>query len=73
MATRKKAARIVRIGVALGVNGVVMVLGVGRVDGDERKLRQILATCQRRRIARAPLSAMRSGRKTCGIRARGWR
>ena len=30
------AARVARVGVGQGVDGVVMVLGVGRVDGDER-------------------------------------
>ena len=38
-----EAAVIVRVGVGLGVDRVVVVLGVGRIDGDERQMRQILA------------------------------
>ena len=47
------AAVIVRRRVMLGVHGVVMILGVGRVDGDERHpppvFAQILAVAERRR------------------------
>ena len=37
------AAVIVRRRVMLGVHGVVMILGVGRVDGDERNAAPVLA------------------------------
>ena len=38
-----KAAGIGRVGVGLGVDGVVVVLGVRRVDGDQRQLPPVLA------------------------------
>ena len=38
-----EAAGIVRIGITLGVHGVVVVLGVGRIDGDQRQLAPVLA------------------------------
>src|SRR5580704_8006068 len=42
------AARIARIGVGHRVDGVVVILGVGRIDGDERYLAPVLA---RRRVS----------------------
>ena len=43
------AAADLGIGVGRGVDGVVVVLGVGRVDGDERDVAPVLATGKRRR------------------------
>ncbi len=37
------AAGVLLVGVGLGVDGVVMVLGVGRVDGDQRQVAEVLA------------------------------
>ena len=45
-----EAAGIVGIVIARGVHGVVMVLGVGRIDGDERQLAPILAAGKPRRL-----------------------
>ena len=42
------AAFVLRILVALGVDGVVVIAGVGRVDGDEGDFAQVLAPLQRR-------------------------
>ena len=41
-----EAAGVLRIGVGLGVDRVVVVAGVRRVDGDERQVPQILAALQ---------------------------
>ena len=49
-----EAAGVGRIGIGHGVDRVVVVLGVGRVDGDERQ--------------RAPVLAMRHRRGLCGLR-----
>ncbi len=38
------------VGVGLGVDGVVVVAGVDRVDGDERQVAQVVAALQRRRL-----------------------
>ena len=46
------AAGIVRIGIGHGVHRVVVILGVGRIDGDERHLPPVLAPRQRRRPRR---------------------
>ena len=46
-----EAAAIVRIGVGRGMDGVVVILGVGRIDGDERQLAPVLA--RRRQAGRA--------------------
>ena len=43
-----EATAVIRGGVWLGMDGVVMVLGVGRIDGDERHLPPILAAVQGR-------------------------
>ncbi len=40
------AAAIVRIGVRLGIDRVVVILGVGRVDGDQRDLAPVLAAAR---------------------------
>ena len=42
------AALVAGIGIKLGVNGVVMILGVGRIDGDERHVAPVLASLQHR-------------------------
>ncbi len=41
------AAGVAWVGVGLGVDRVVMVLGVGRVDGDERDVPPVLAALER--------------------------
>ncbi len=52
------AARVVGILVRRGMDRVVMVLGVGGIDGDERQRAPILAARQRRRARRLrPLRA----------------
>ncbi len=38
-----ESAGVFRIGIRLGIDCVVMILGVGRIDGDERKLAPVLA------------------------------
>ena len=38
------AAAIARIGIGRGINGVVVILGVGRIDGDERHVAPVFAT-----------------------------
>ena len=45
-----EAAAIVGGRVRLGVHGVVVILGVGRIDGDERHAPPVLATAERRRL-----------------------
>ena len=42
------SARIALVRIGLGVDGVVVVLGVGRVDGDERQFAPVLAAGARR-------------------------
>ena len=44
------AALVGRIGIGRGVHRVVMVLRVGRIDGDERQIAPVLAAFQRRRL-----------------------
>jgi hypothetical protein len=44
------AAGVARIVVGLGVDGVVVVAGVGRVDGDQGNVAQVLAAGQGRRL-----------------------
>ena len=64
------AARIARVRVGLGVNGVVMVLGVGRIDGDERDFPPILAqlSCPPRVAGRAASASASAAReKTWGM------
>ena len=56
------AALVVRIGIRLGMNRVVMILGVGRIDGDERHVAPVLAALQRRGLCRFRL-AQRGRRK----------
>ena len=67
------AAGVVRVAVGLGVDGVVMVLGVGRIDGDQRQVAPVLAA---RRASRAwlprPRRAPPAGRRA-ECRGRGWR
>ncbi len=45
-----EAALIGRVFIRLGMNRVVVVLGVGRIDGDQRQLPPILAVRHRRRL-----------------------
>ncbi len=42
-----EAAFVVGRGVGLGMHGVVVILGVGRIDGDERQLAPVLAVGKR--------------------------
>jgi hypothetical protein len=44
------AAGVLLVLVALGEDGVVVVAGVGRVDGDERDIAQVVAALQRRQV-----------------------
>ena len=46
------AAGIVRIGIGHGVHRVVVILGVGRIDGDERHLPPVFAPRKRSRSRR---------------------
>ena len=43
-----EAAFVLGIGVGLGINRVVMILGVNGIDGDERHLAPVLASCEAR-------------------------
>ena len=56
------AALVVRIGIGLGMDRVVMVLGVGRIDGDERQVAPVLAALQRGGLCLLGL-AQRGGRE----------
>ena len=60
------AAFVVRIGVGRGMHRVVVILGVGRIDGDERQIAPVLAAFQ---CAGCASSASRSadGENACGI------
>ena len=42
------AAGVLRVRIGMGEDGVVVIAGVGRVDGDERQVAQVLAPLQRR-------------------------
>ena len=53
------AAFIVGIGVRLGMDRVVMVLGVGRIDGDQRQVAPVFAARERCRLAPLRLRATR--------------
>ncbi len=44
------AAFVVRIVIGRGMHRVVVILGVGRIDGDERQFAPVLAAFQRRRL-----------------------
>ena len=55
------------IGIGDGVNRVVVVLGVGRIDGDERHLAPILAAGQRSTGFAASASSNSAGENTCGM------
>ena len=46
------AAGILRIGIGYGMHRVVVILGVGRIDGDEGHVAPVLAAGQRRRARR---------------------
>ena len=68
-----EAAGIVRVGVGLGVHRVVVVLGVDRIDGDQRHVAPVLAALRARPAARPrPRPAPRGGTRA-GCRARGSR
>ena len=43
-----EAAAVVGGGVGLGMHRVVVILGVGRIDGDQRQFAPVLAVGQRR-------------------------
>jgi len=43
------AAAVVRVGIGQGVDGVVVILGVGRIDGHERDVAPVLAAFERHR------------------------
>ena len=64
-----EAAGVLRVLVRGGVNRVVVVLGVGRIDGDQRQVAPILALAQGHWLAAPPPRAgPRSGRRggCCG-------
>ncbi len=58
------AALVVRIGIGRGMHRVVMILRVGRIDGDERQLAPVLAAFQRRRL-RVPRPRAPRRRREC--------
>jgi hypothetical protein len=49
------AARVLRVVVGMGVDRVVMVARIGRVDGDERQVAQVLAALEARGLHRVGL------------------
>ena len=55
------AAGIVRIGVGPGVDRVVVILGIDRIDGDERQLPPVLAAGERRLPRLLALAAFGAG------------
>src|SRR6476660_1959183 len=57
------AALVVRIGIRLGMNRVVVILGIGRIDRDQRHVAPVLAPLQLRRLCRLSLAQGR-GRKS---------
>ena len=67
------AAGIVRIGIGRGVHGVVVILGVDRIDGDERQLPPVLAAGERRRLCRVRLASAPRPETRAECRGRGWR
>ena len=67
------AARVARIVVRLGVDGVVVVAGVGRVDGDQRQLAQVGAAGEGRGLGGFGFGLGRRRRSRSGCRGRGWR
>ena len=63
-----EAAGVGGIGIGLGVDGVVVVLGVGRIDGDERQARASPRAAGRGgRALRVSASFAAAGEKTCGM------
>ena len=62
-----EAARVLGIGIGRGVDRVVVVLGVGRIDGDERQRAPVLARRASRTGRAASASFSAAGEKTCGI------
>ena len=62
-----EAARVVGIVVRRGMDGVVVVLGVGRIDGDERQRAPVLAALRAPTGCAASASASTSGGNTCGM------
>ena len=61
-------ARILRVGIESGMDRVVVVLGVGRVHGDERQGAPILAGAPSRTGRALSASFSAAGEKTCGMR-----
>ena len=55
-------AGIARVGIRNRVHRVVVILGVGRIDGDERHLSPIFAPRQRRRLRRVGFIEERAGK-----------
>ena len=63
-----ESARVLGIGIELGVDGVVVILRVGRIDRDERQLAPVLARGGSSRTGRASSASFSvAGEKTCGI------
>ena len=56
-----EAAFIGRIGIGLRHHRVVVILGIGRVDGDERRLAPVLAAAPRRALGRIGFRENRGG------------
>ena len=67
------AALVVRIGIGRGMHRVVMILGVGRIDGDERQLAPVLAALQRRRLRFLGLAHRATAKRPAEFRGRGSR
>ena len=67
------AAGVARVRIGHGVHGVVVVLGVGRIDGDERHIAPILAALVRRRPGSFRFGDRPRGQKRAECRERGSR
>ena len=57
---------IARVGVGRGVDGVVVILGVGRIDGDEGQFAPVLAAGERGRLRGLGFRET-APEKTCGM------
>ena len=64
---------LLRIVVRLGEDRVVVVAGVGRVDGDQRQVAQVGAARRGSAARRLPPRPRRRRRSRWGCRGRGWR
>ena len=67
------AALVVRIGVGRGMHRVVMILGVGRIDGDERQFAPVLAAFQTGRLRVLGFAHARSAKTLAEFHGRGSR